>query len=127
MINLHPALPGEFNGAGAIERAWERGRQEGGLARTGVMVHYVIGGFLASPTCWGFSVKVSDVFTVSVVADVLTGEVDCGEPIITEEVELKKDERLEDLESRMHTVEHRLIVEGTRIAIKRLLKERKRM
>ena len=59
------------------------------------------------------------------VADGLTGEVDCGEPIITEEVELKKDESLKDLESRMHTVEHRLIVEGTRIAIERLLKGEK--
>lgn len=41
MINLHPALPGEFAGAGAIERAWEAGRR-GELARTGVMVHEVI-------------------------------------------------------------------------------------
>ncbi|CAO2651661.1 Nn.00g042310.m01.CDS01 [Neocucurbitaria sp. VM-36] len=41
IINLHPALPGEFAGAGAIERAWRAGREEG-LKRTGVMVHEVI-------------------------------------------------------------------------------------
>ena len=41
IINLHPALPGEFAGAGAIERAWKAGREEG-LKRTGVMVHEVI-------------------------------------------------------------------------------------
>ncbi|KAH6625647.1 formyl transferase [Boeremia exigua] len=41
IINLHPALPGEFAGAGAIERAWAAGRDEG-LRRTGVMVHEVI-------------------------------------------------------------------------------------
>ena len=41
IINLHPALPGEFAGAGAIERAWEAGREEG-LDRTGVMIHEVI-------------------------------------------------------------------------------------
>ena len=41
IINLHPALPGEFAGAGAIERAWRAGREDG-LGRTGVMVHEVI-------------------------------------------------------------------------------------
>lgn len=41
IINLHPALPGEFAGAGAIERAWKAGREEG-LQRTGIMIHEVI-------------------------------------------------------------------------------------
>ena len=41
VINLHPALPGEFAGAGAIERAWEAGRK-GEIKRTGVMIHEVI-------------------------------------------------------------------------------------
>ncbi|KAJ4986383.1 phosphoribosylglycinamide formyltransferase [Stagonosporopsis vannaccii] len=41
IINLHPALPGEFAGAGAIERAWKAGREEG-LERTGIMIHEVI-------------------------------------------------------------------------------------
>lgn len=36
VINLHPALPGEFVGLHAIEQAWRSGR-----ARTGVMVHLV--------------------------------------------------------------------------------------
>ena len=44
-------------------------------------------------------------------------EVDCGEPIITEEIELLQNESLEELESRMHTMEHRLIVQGTKLAI----------
>ncbi|RYP83768.1 hypothetical protein DL769_001300 [Monosporascus sp. CRB-8-3] len=41
VINLHPALPGEYNGAGAIERAFEDFKA-GKTTRTGVMVHYVI-------------------------------------------------------------------------------------
>ncbi|KAF2751349.1 phosphoribosylglycinamide formyltransferase [Sporormia fimetaria CBS 119925] len=41
VINLHPALPGEFAGAEAIKRAWEAGRR-GEIKRTGVMVHEVI-------------------------------------------------------------------------------------
>lgn len=41
IINLHPALPGAFNGAHAIERAWNA-FQEGKIEKTGVMIHYVI-------------------------------------------------------------------------------------
>lgn len=41
IINLHPALPGAFNGAHAIERAWNAFR-EGKIEKTGVMIHYVI-------------------------------------------------------------------------------------
>jgi phosphoribosylglycinamide formyltransferase len=86
IINLHPALPGEFAGAGAIERAWKAGQEEG-LKRTGVMIHEVI------------------------------AEVDAGDAIVTKEVELKQGETLEELETRIHDVEHGLIVEGTRMAL----------
>lgn len=89
VINLHPALPGEFAGAGAIERAWEAGRSEG-LKRTGVMIHEVI------------------------------AEVDAGEAIVTKEVELREGESLDDLETRIHEVEHGLIVEGTRITLEKI-------
>lgn len=41
MINLHPALPGQFNGANAIERAFEA-YQRGEVSGSGCMVHYVI-------------------------------------------------------------------------------------
>jgi phosphoribosylglycinamide formyltransferase len=86
IINLHPALPGEFAGAGAIERAWKAGQEEG-LKRTGVMIHEVI------------------------------AEVDAGDAIVTQEVELRQGESLDELEARMHGVEHGLIVEGTRKAL----------
>lgn len=83
IINLHPALPGEFAGAAAIERAWKAGIEEG-LTRTGVMIHEVI------------------------------AEVDAGKAIVTAEVDLRDGESLEELENRIHDVEHGLIVEGTR-------------
>lgn len=83
IINLHPALPGEFAGAKAIERAWTAGKEDG-LKRTGVMIHEVI------------------------------AEVDAGDAIVTQEVELKEGETLDGLEERIHAVEHGLIVEGTR-------------
>jgi phosphoribosylglycinamide formyltransferase len=92
IINLHPALPGEFAGASAIERAWKAGKEEG-LKRTGVMIHEVI------------------------------AEVDAGDAIVTQEVELKEGESLDDLEERIHAVEHGLIVEGTRRVLEGLAKK----
>lgn len=41
ILNLHPALPGQFDGANAIQRAWDA-FQEGKIDRTGVMVHEVV-------------------------------------------------------------------------------------
>lgn len=95
VINLHPALPGKYDGAGAIKRAWED-FQEGKLedGKTGVMVHYVI------------------------------DEVDRGQPILVKEIECRAGESLEDLEERIHEVEHKIIVEGTALAISKLWKER---
>lgn len=40
-INLHPALPGAFNGINAIQRA-HQAFLEGKITKTGCMVHYVI-------------------------------------------------------------------------------------
>ena len=91
VINLHPALPGEFAGAGAIERAWEAGRK-GEIERTGVMIHEVI------------------------------AEVDAGDAIVTEEVRFDKKETLEELEERIHKVEHGLIVEGTKRTLEKIKK-----
>lgn len=91
VINLHPALPGEFSGAGAIERAWEAGNK-GEIKRTGVMIHEVI------------------------------AEVDAGDAIVTQEVPLKEGETLDDLEERIHKVEHGLIVEGTRRTLQQIKK-----
>ncbi|QPG73309.1 hypothetical protein FOA43_000619 [Brettanomyces nanus] len=41
IINLHPALPGAFEGTHAIERSWEAG-QQGKVTKGGCMIHYVI-------------------------------------------------------------------------------------
>lgn len=41
IINLHPALPGEYSGASAIERAYDDFKA-GKTERTGCMIHYVI-------------------------------------------------------------------------------------
>ena len=48
LINLHPALPGEFPGTHAIERALHAARS-GEISRTGVMIHHVIAEVDAGP------------------------------------------------------------------------------
>ena len=88
IINLHPALPGAFDGANAIERAFEA-FQRGEVDHTGIMVHEVI------------------------------AEVDRGTPVLTERVPIHKGDTLEALQERMHSVEHRIIVDATRIVLER--------
>lgn len=81
VINLHPALPGTFPGVGAIERAYQAYRQ-GAIPHTGVMVHLVP-----------------------------DEGVDSG-PVLGEEiVPIDPADTLEMLEKRVHTVEHRLLVD----------------
>lgn len=75
IINLHPALPGQYPGTRAIQRAFEDG-----VERTGCMVHRV------------------------------TLEVDVGEVLGVSEVEIKPTDSLEEVEARMHSAEHRLLV-----------------
>lgn len=41
IINLHPALPGAFDGTHAIDRAWKAG-QDGEITKGGLMIHKVI-------------------------------------------------------------------------------------
>jgi phosphoribosylglycinamide formyltransferase len=76
--------PGKYDGANAIDRAFEDFKA-GKLenGRTGIMVHYVI------------------------------AQVDRGEPILVREIECREGEDLHQLEERIHSHEHELIVEAT--------------
>ena len=80
VVNLHPALPGEFPGAHAIEQAFHAAR--GGLiTRTGVMIHLVP-----------------------------DEGVDDGPVIATVEVPIGSTDTLETLEHRIHLAEQELLV-----------------
>ncbi|GBE78300.1 Phosphoribosylglycinamide formyltransferase [Sparassis crispa] len=72
VINLHPALPDAFDGANAIERAYEA-FQKGEVPKTGVMVHRVV--------------KEVDRGTPVIVSEV---EITTGEPIEVFEERLHK-------------------------------------
>ena len=80
VINLHPALPGQFPGTHAIERAFAAARQ-GQLDHTGVMVHLVP-----------------------------DEGVDNGPVLATQIVPILSDDTLAALENRIHAVEHQLLV-----------------
>ncbi|MGQ9518276.1 MAG: phosphoribosylglycinamide formyltransferase [Anaerolineae bacterium] len=84
VINLHPALPGQFPGTDAIARAYQAFR-EGKITHTGVMIHFVP-----------------------------DEGVDCGPVILSEEVPIYPDDTLEALEARVHAAEHRLYIEALR-------------
>lgn len=83
VINLHPALPGQFDGAGAIERAYEA-FTKGEITQSGAMIHRVV------------------------------KDVDRGEPVIVKEIGFVEGELLEEYETRVHKVEHEIIVQGTK-------------
>lgn len=80
VVNLHPALPGQFPGAHAIEEAFAA-FQRGEIKQTGVMVHLVP-----------------------------DEQVDRGPVILTADVPIYKTDTLESLETRIHQTEHRTLV-----------------
>lgn len=82
VVNLHPALPGQFPGTHAIERAYEAYKR-GEIAHTGVMVHLVP-----------------------------DEAVDAGPVVAQEVVPIYPEDTLEELEARIHAVEHRLLVQA---------------
>lgn len=81
VVNLHPALPGAFPGTHAIERAFAA-YQRREIDHTGVMVHLVP-----------------------------DEGVDCGPVLASEVVPILGEDTLASLETRIHTVEHRLLVQ----------------
>lgn len=88
IVNLHPALPGTFPGAHGIADAFAA-YQRGEIEHTGVMVHLVP-----------------------------DEAVDAGPVVAQEAVPILPDDTLESLETRIHTVEHRLLVSTLRDLLK---------
>ncbi|KAL9125400.1 MAG: hypothetical protein Q9175_008086 [Cornicularia normoerica] len=93
IINLHPALPGQFNGAKAIERA-HAAWLEGKIEKSGIMIHNVI-----SEVDMGEPILVEEISFIKGV-----------------------DENVEELEQRIHEKEHKLIVSGTRLVAEKIQK-----
>lgn len=84
VINLHPALPGQFPGAHAIEEAFAA-YQQGEIKKTGVMVHLVP-----------------------------DEQVDAGPVLASEDVSIYPSDTLETLRQRIHQTEYGLLVNALR-------------
>lgn len=82
VVNLHPALPGQFPGADAIAEALQA-HAENRITRTGVMVHYVP-----------------------------DQGIDSGPVIAAVPVPIRTDDTIATLSARIHEAEHRLIVKA---------------
>jgi len=82
VVNLHPALPGVFPGAHAIDDAWAA-HLETGLDHTGVMVHLVP-----------------------------NEGIDDGPVLMTRRIPILDTDTRETLEERIHEVEHEVFVEA---------------
>ena len=80
VVNLHPALPGEFAGANAIADAWDAHLNDG-VERSGVMVHLVV-----------------------------DEGIDDGPLLASEVVPILVDDDRESFRARMHATEHELLV-----------------
>jgi folate-dependent phosphoribosylglycinamide formyltransferase PurN len=87
VLNLHPALPGQFAGTHAIERAFEAW-QQGTIASSGVMVHWVP-----------------------------DEGVDVGPVIDTTMVGFEEGDTLATFSERMHEAEHRLLVHSVQLVL----------
>jgi len=87
VINLHPALPGEFPGVRAIERAFAE-RDAAGRTASGVMVHFVP-----------------------------DEGVDDGPVIAVREVPIHANDTLEAFSARMHHAEHELLVSAVQSVV----------
>ncbi|KAK2747495.1 hypothetical protein FQN57_001987 [Myotisia sp. PD_48] len=91
IINLHPALPGAFNGANAIERAHEEW-MEGTIDKSGVMIHKVI-----AEVDMGEPIVVREIPFIKGV-----------------------DEDIDAFRDRVHAIEWEVVVEGTNKAIQQI-------
>lgn len=91
VVNLHPALPGSFPGAHALQDAFDAYR-EGRITETGVMVHLVP-----------------------------DEGVDNGPVLATVTVPIEPGDSLESLTERVHAAEHRLLVATVRGLLDELL------
>jgi len=84
IYNLHPALPGSFPGTHGIERAWEA-HARGEISHSGAMIHLVP-----------------------------DEGVDTGPVLESERLDFIPGERLEGFETRMHELEHRLVLRAAK-------------
>ena len=113
IINLHPALPGCFPGAHAIKDAYDNFNEpelELDLEKL----------TLKDDDKLKSSKKVEKITKTGIMIHRVIPLLDAGEPVLVKEIGMKVGESLDELEDRIHVVEHKAIVEAVEIVLSQL-------
>ncbi|GAA5825978.1 hypothetical protein JCM3770_000907 [Rhodotorula araucariae] len=118
IINLHPALPGQFPGAHAIRDAWDAFNTpvESSLASSGTAASATLEALGDAPAV-PFAEAVAKtggrrIEKTGLMIHRVIPLLDAGRPVVVREVPMVQGESLEALEARIHAVEHDAIVEA---------------
>ncbi|GAA5828523.1 hypothetical protein JCM11251_000832 [Rhodosporidiobolus azoricus] len=115
IINLHPALPGQFPGAHAIKDAWDAfnqpaaSRLQSGTGVSNVLESIATAGG-EEPAVEGESPR--RITKTGIMIHRVIPLLDAGAPVVVKEVPMREGESLDELEERIHQVEHVGIVEA---------------
>ncbi|GAA5890414.1 hypothetical protein JCM6882_002912 [Rhodosporidiobolus microsporus] len=123
IINLHPALPGQFPGAHAIQDAWEAFNvpSESRLRSSSSAAAEVLEGVSSAPAAPEGAEGAAEgqqqqqprrITKTGIMIHRVIPLLDAGAPVVVKEVPMVEGESLEDLEKRIHEVEHVGIVEA---------------
>ncbi|GEM11833.1 phosphoribosylglycinamide formyltransferase [Rhodotorula toruloides] len=114
IINLHPALPGQFPGAHAIKDAWEAFNTPSSSTLTGSTSDASSTLEALDPGTNEGEVGGRRITQTGIMIHRVIPLLDAGAPVVVKEVPLVEGESLEALEERIHQVEHVGIVEAVR-------------
>lgn len=120
IINLHPALPGTFPGAHAIQDAWDAfnlplpsSASEPTSALDAAINAALEGLSLVSDSPSTPAAAVPERITkTGIMIHRVIPLLDAGEPVLVKEIEMIEGESVEGLEERIHVVEHLALVEA---------------
>ncbi|GAA5881342.1 hypothetical protein JCM16303_000136 [Sporobolomyces ruberrimus] len=128
IINLHPALPGQFPGAHAIKDAWEAFQVPDDatfITSSTQDVKEVLGGIAVGGGDERSQKEAQEalpnrrrITKTGLMIHRVIPLLDAGEPVVVREVEMIEGEKLEGLEERIHKVEHEAIVEAVGVCEK---------
>ncbi|EGU11744.1 putative Phosphoribosylglycinamide formyltransferase [Rhodotorula toruloides ATCC 204091] len=114
IINLHPALPGQFPGAHAIKDAWDAFNTPSSSTFTSSTSSSSATLETLDPSTNEGEVGGRRITKTGIMIHRVIPLLDAGAPVIVKEVPLVEGESLEGLEERIHQVEHVGIVEAVK-------------
>lgn len=143
IINLHPALPGTFPGAHAIQDAWDAFNNHPDALKSAAAADAaesqpdkttvdppvqpesaMVAETLAKLSLDGKADDKTEVKPRITKTGIMIHRVipllDAGDPVVVKEIEMREGESVEGLEERIHAIEHPAIVEAVATVVKQL-------